>query len=205
MGCNLKSLGLGATDKLEMKFQEIEHHPLGDRIHLMRDILSHIKLECAEPKLSVKYMHARMCEERYARRGDDLSLAEMDFATLIDSGKKDFVGEGLVGRARVIYRKDPELHADEALSLCNRAVEMEGNALAMMLMAAIYMDKKNDAETARKWSMRAFKSGSIWGVRYMSVISYRKKNYISSMGWKLLSIICSPFTKKKYKLRGPFK
>lgn len=140
-----------------------------------------------------------------ARRDDDLSLADMDFTTLIDSGKKDFVGEGLVGRARVIYRKDPELHADEALSLCNRAVEMEGNALAMMLMAAIYMDKKNDAETARKWSMRAFKSGSIWGVRYMSVISYRNKNYISSLGWNLLSIICSPFAKKKYKFRGPFK
>ena len=205
IGGDVKNHGVGVTDKLEMRFQELDHHPLGERVDLLRDILSSIKLECSDPELSIKYMHARMCEERYARRDDDLNLAEMDFTYLIDSGKKYFVGEGLVGRARVIYRKDSELHVEEALSLCNRAVEMEGNALAMMLMAAIYMDKKNDAETARKCPMRAFKSGSIWGVRYMSVISYRRKNYILSMGWRILSIICTPFAQKRYRLRGPFK
>lgn len=195
---------LSVTDMLEMKFQEIERLNFEEKAARAREIIARIKAESPDPLLAVRYVRARMCEERLARKVDDLDSAIRDFTFLIGS-KDSFVGEGLVGRARVLYRKDTSLHADEALELCIRAVDLERNVMAMMLMAAIYMDKKHDAKMARMWALRAFRNRSVWGGRYMAVIAYRRKNYALFIFWKLLAFFFKPLLLKKYELRGPFK
>lgn len=192
------------TDMLEMKFQEIERLTFEDKALRAREIIARIKADSPDPLLAVRYIRARMCEERMARKVDDLDSAIRDFSFLIES-RDSFVAEGLVGRARVLYRKDPSLYADEALELCIRAVDMERNVLAMMLMAAIYMDKKHDAKMAKKWALRAFRNGSIWGGRYIAVIAYRRKSYAVFIFWKLMAFFSKPFLLKRYELRGPFK
>jgi hypothetical protein len=195
---------ISVTDMLEMKFQEIERLTLEEKASRAREIIARIKVDSPDPLLAVRYMRARMCEERLARKEDDLDSAIRDFTFLIGS-KDSFVGEGLVGRARVLYRKDPSLYADEALELCNRAVDLEGNVMAMMLMAAIYMDKRHDAKMAGMWALRAFRNRSIWGGRYIAVIAYRRKNYAVFIFWKLMAFFSKPLLLKKYELRGPFK
>lgn len=195
---------LSVTDMLELKFQEIERLTFDEKAPRAREIIAGIKADSSDPLLAIRYVRARMCEERLARKVDDLDSAIRDFSLLIGS-KDSYVGEGLVGRARVLYRKDSSLYTDEALELCVRAVDLEGNVLAMMLMAAIYMDKKHDAKMARAWALRAFRNGSIWGVRYIAVIAYRRKNYAAFTFWKLIAFCSKPFLLKKYELRGPFK
>lgn len=134
----------------------------------------------------------------------DIDSAIKYFSFLIKDNEI-LAGEAMVGVARMLYKDDPVANSNRAIQHCVKAIELESNPMAMMLLAAIYEDTKKDFKLAKMWSLRAFRSRSPWGLRYMAALFYRRKRYVVGALYGLAVLFAKPFMLKRYEVRGPFK
>lgn len=191
------------VEAIEDKLQDIKRQMQAGDTEQAKDI---IKITCEEfPESSdpLTYIRARMYEE--ALFGNlDIDAAITYFSSL-SRGNGGFAGEAKVGIARMLYGENASANADKVIDYCLRAIEIEPNPRAMMLMAAVYEDTKNDFKSARMWSFRAFRCRSPWGLRYIAVMFYRRKQYIRGICYEMAVLLAKPWMLRRYEKRGPFK
>lgn len=154
-------------------------------------------------RLGMYYIWARLKEEGILGEVDtDGALEDFTFLAQHDG---DFRSEGLIGRARMLYRKSPEKNADEILSLCRQAVDLDASVAAMMLMGVVFEHDKCDFGSAKKWYFRAYRSGQPWGLRFYTAMQFKRKKFLVSMLASVVLAVTSPLMVKIYGERAPFK
>jgi TPR repeat protein len=199
----LKKNQKNKVDVLEGRLRDIKVMINAGAVDKVQEILEFTSNEFPESSSPLTYIRARMYEEGLFGKLDINSAIK--YFSFLTQGNDIFVGEAMVGIARMLYKEDPVANSDNAIDHCMRAVELESNAMAMMLLAAVYEDTKKDFKSAKMWALRAFRSRSPWGLRYMAVLFYRRKKYISGILYELAVLLAKPFMLRRYEVRGPFK
>lgn len=191
------------VEAIEDKFQDIKRQMQAGGIAQAKEILEVTCREFPESSDPLTYIRARMYEE--ALFGNLDIDAAIKYFSCLSKGNGPFAGEAKVGIARMLYKENPSANADSAIAYCLRAIEIEPNPRALMLMAAVYEDTKNDFESAKMWSFRAFRCRSPWGLRYIAVMFYRRKQYIRGIFYEMAVLLSRPWMLLRYEKRGPFK
>lgn len=192
---------LGLESTLEERLQTIKQLRAAAEVAGMQDAIRGVAEEFGPAALG--YIRARMYEDGVFGRVD-VDAAIKDFSAIAEDGG-DLISGGLVGLARMLYIKDSDGNSNEVISLCMKSVETDSNPMGMMLLAAVHADVHHDYRSAKKWSMRAFKNRSPWGLPYCAVISYREKRTWAGILFEVAAFLTRPFMSEKYKARGPFK
>ncbi|WP_395116227.1 hypothetical protein ACFCQI_09935 [Rhodanobacter sp. FW102-FHT14D06] len=151
----------------------------------------------------MRYIYARL-EEEGAFGGNNNPVALSAFSEL-SSEEGEFQSEGLIGRARMLYRLSERENANEVLDLCERAVSVDGNAKAMMIMGHVLQNTKNDFSAANRWYLRAFFSGMPWGLRFYASSQAKQRRFFLSSLAHLIAAITSPILLVFFDERGPYK
>jgi len=192
-----------------MTMISIELHD-AKQAYLLKDFVSAKKLldqviegasDSAE-EFGARYLRARGYEDGHFAGGIDLEKAYADYAVLAKA--PEIAGsEGLVGRARILYEWDAVANQSEIMTLCDEAAKL-GNVKAMMIMGQLNEQVFFDDETARRWYMRAFKSGLPWGMRYIARSYARNGCAIRAFFAHLAASLASPFLTLRFGVRSPF-
>jgi tetratricopeptide (TPR) repeat protein len=191
------------VDILEERLRDIKLMiKAGDLSHA-REMIETITDESPSSSSPLTYIRARMYEEGLFGK-IDIDSAVKCFSVLI-GGYENLAGEAMVGVARMLYKEDPIANSDRAIEYCLKAIELEPNPVAMMLLAAIYEDTKKDFKSAKMWSLRAFRGRSPWGLRYMAALFFRREKYVIGGLYRVAALFAKPFMLRRYDARGPFK
>lgn len=154
-------------------------------------------------KLGMRFISARLKEDGVLGEVDtDAALEDFSFLMQYDNG---FKSEGMVGRARMLYRIDPDRNADEVISLCRQAIKADSSVKAMMLMGFVFDNTKDDFNSAKVWYLRAYLRGLPWGLRAYAQSQWKRGNFIVSTIAHLVVCITSPFMVMVNGIRDPFK
>jgi len=154
-------------------------------------------------RLGMYYIWARLKEDGVLGETDTNGALE-DF-TFLMRHDGDFRSEGLIGRARMLHRMNPEKNADEILSLCRQAVDLDASVAAMMLMGVVFEHNKWDFGSAQKWYLRAYRSGQPWGLRFYTHMQFKRKKFLTSILASVVLAVTSPLMVKIYGESTPFK
>jgi len=152
----------------------------------------------------MQYIRARLEEEGAFRR--ESSEVALDIFTDLALKRDEFLGEALVGRARLLYRIDKNGYMGEIISLCNEAIELEHNPRAMMMLGRIFENDRHDCDLANQWYLSAYRHGSPWGVRSYASVQAKRHKLFRSMLAHVVATISAPFMAIRFGLScGPFK
>ncbi|MGO4550259.1 hypothetical protein AB4059_04040 [Lysobacter sp. 2RAF19] len=141
--------------------------------------------------LAARYLRARGYEDGYFGT-KDLKAALADYRPLIEHAQL-FGSDGLVGFARVLLETDGAANKDEIVDLCLRAVALDKNVKAMMLLGVTHEEVEMNFSSAGRWYLRAYGAGLPWGMRYFARMHRKQGHYLRAMLAHLVTTITSPF------------
>ncbi len=147
--------------------------------------------------LGSRHLRAMAYEFGNMPGGVDLDKALEDYKFLAD--KSEALGsDGLVGCARVLCELDMAHNFEKVKQSCLRAIEIDGDVRAKMLLGYMYAEARQDLKTARKWFLSAFKDGSYWGMKYFAATHLKEGNFIRGAAFHAIAFMSSvlPFSKK---------
>lgn len=151
----------------------------------------------------MKYIRARLEEEdEFGGVGADEALRAFSELSL-ESG--EFQSEGMIGRARMLYRMTGESSLEEVIALYKMAVDLDKNTTAMTCLGWIYERNKSDLKVARSWYLRAYRNGSPWGLRLYARLQAGQHNYVMSSLAHVVTTLTSPIQILFRGVRTPFK
>lgn len=151
----------------------------------------------------LKYLLARL-EEEWVVGGEDGIVALGLFSELAEK-RDEFLGEALIGQARILYRVNKEKNLKEIISLCKEAVDVEQNSKAMLMLGSIFENDCEDYELAGRWYLCAYRHGLPWGLRWYAKMQGKLGRSIRSMLAHVATTISSPFMVAWHGLTGPYK
>lgn len=151
----------------------------------------------------MRYILARLEEEGVS--GDENGVAALNGFSELASRHDDFLGEALIGRARILARIDSEGYLDEIISLCQEAIEFECSPKAMMILGSVLENERQDYDLAYRWYLRAYLHGSPWGLRWYAKSQAKKGRFIRSRLAHIATTISSPLMVAWYGSTGPYK
>jgi hypothetical protein len=135
--------------------------------------------------------------------GIDHKKALSDYRYLAD--RSHLVGSvGLVGCARILCQQNPKTNLDEARQLCLRAVEIDGDVRAKMLLGYMCADVTSDFKGARKWFISAFRGGSPWGLRYAAATFWRERKVAQAIVMSTTAKIAWHVLSSKRSSKSPY-
>ena len=181
-----------------------EAYARGDFIKAKALIDSLIDIAPLSPQgLSARYLRARGYEDGLFGEVK-LNLALHDYKILMDHS--DLCGsDGIVGYARVIFNKNQDCNKERAAKLLLRAVELDSNVKAMMMLGLIYDEGFDDSLAAGKWYLKAYRHGLPWGLRYYARLQSKKGRRFLAFLSHLIASLTSPVLVALKGVRSPFK
>lgn len=134
----------------------------------------------------------------------DLSYAMDDYTYLVEA-ESFFYSDGLVGRARILFKIDPNDNYEIAAKLATQAINKDPkNSEAMIFLGSVHEAHKID-DLAAKYYISAFKAGSPWGLRYYARLKTKRGDYIIGFASHFLTTLISPFLYFLHRARSPLK
>lgn len=186
--------------------QEAHHLHSEKRFNEAKQILDHLVEEDTEGAygLAARQLRARGYEDGRFSCGVNTELAFADFSFLAD--RADLFGsDGLVGKARLLFAEDHKGNKEEAAALLHKAVGIDSNIKAMMMLGLVYDEGFGDATAAGKWYLRAYRHGLPWGLRYYARLQAKNGRGLRSLFAHLGVSLTSPVLVALKGVRSPFK
>ena len=171
----------------------------------VRDLLDSSKSDPSSfpDPTGMRYIYARLEEE--GAFGGNNTMAALNAFSDLSSEEGAFQSEGLIGRARMLYRLNEKENADEVLDLCERAIAVDGNVKAMIIMGHVLQNTKNDLSSANRWYLRAFFNGMPWGLRFYASSQAKRRRFLLSSFAHLIAAVTSPVLFIFFGKRDPYK
>ncbi|WP_340650113.1 hypothetical protein [Pseudoxanthomonas winnipegensis] len=154
--------------------------------------------------VGARYLRGRGYEDGAFSDKPDLLRAYEDFE-IVKAHAVDYGSDGLLGCARVLFELDARGNFREIVELCEKAVSLDSNVKAMMLLGRIYDQVVGNGGIARRWYLRAYLQGLPWGMRYFARSHARDGNAFRSIFAHAFATLTSPVLVLLYGARSPFK
>lgn len=153
--------------------------------------------------LCALYLRARANEDgRFG--GKDTAKALMDYQVLIEHADL-FGSDGMLGYARVLVDRDAKAKRKEAARLLMRAIEMDANTKAMMVLGKLYELGFDDPVAAGRWYLKAYRRGLPWGLRFYARMQARQGHRLRALACHAVASLTSPLFVLIHGVRSPFK
>jgi TPR repeat protein len=141
--------------------------------------------------LGARYLRARGYEDGYFGQKDP-KAALSDYRVLM--GRSDLYGsDGIVGVARILFEIDRSNNKEEISALCAKAIELDKNPKAMMILGLLSEEELRDFSSAKKWYLRAYTQGLPWGMRYFARLQCKQSNFLRGSLAHGIATVTSPF------------
>lgn len=154
--------------------------------------------------LVARQLRARGYEDGRFSGGINNDLAYADFSFLAE--RAHLLGsDGLVGKARLLFEGNHQENKENAVTFLHKAIEIDSNVKAMMMLGLIYDEWFEDSKTAGQWYLRAYKKGLPWGLRYYAKLQAKNGRKVRSLLAHLIASLTSPILVAINGVRSPFK
>jgi len=149
------------------------------------------------------YLRARAYEDgRFGSR--EPAKALLDYQVLVDHAEL-FGSDGMLGYARVLVHEDARANREQAADLLTRAIAMDANLKAMMVLGRLRELGFDDPAGAAKWYLRAYRRGLPWGLRFYARVQAREGRRLWALACHMVATLTSPWLVLIHGVRSPYK
>jgi hypothetical protein len=153
--------------------------------------------------LSLRFLRANAYEWGGYPGGVDLHKAYLDYKAL-EEWTPSLGSEALVCAARVLFDIGGEDHREEIQRLCLKAVRIDEDVHAKMLLGLLNQRVIGRPSEARRWYLAAYRGGLPWGLRFYARSHKEEGHMILAFLAHVLASLTSPLLVFLKGARGPF-
>ena len=170
-----------------------------------KELLDRIEEQEHDPheRAAAALLLARGYEDGHFAGGVDLDRAYAAFQR-VDHVIGEERSDGLVGRARILFAKDGPLYRDEIVVFCRKAIDIDRNPRAMMLMGLAQEVLFHNEGLARRWYWFAFRNGLRWGLTFVARSHAREENHVRCLFYLILDSMLRPIFMFRSGQNSPF-
>lgn len=155
--------------------------------------------------LAMRLFRARLYES--GRLGVNCDAEAFDDFYYVACSEFEFRTEAMIGCARILYKSNSTNDVSKAMNFCKRAIKLDSNVRAMMLLGYGYEHSVANYQLANKWYLKAFTHGSPWGLRSYSTVQWKRRKFVASTSAFVIVLILGLLMVPKvlwHGMRDPF-